>query len=100
MNYNVSILSDAEVDIDNAFIWYELRQFNLGFKFFKTVEELIQFISRNPFLCSEIYKGIRRLIIKKYPYGIYYKINSENKEIQIIAVIHFKRSTRIIKKRV
>ena len=25
MNYGVSILSEAEIDIDNAYIWYELK---------------------------------------------------------------------------
>ena len=34
MKYNVSILSEAEVDIDIAYIWYELRQINLGNKFY------------------------------------------------------------------
>ena len=100
MKYHVSILSEAETDIDDAYIWYELKQMNLGNKFFKKVEESIQFISNNPFCCEDIYKGIKRFIIKKFPYGIYYKVNIENKEIRIIAVIHFKRSPRIIRKRV
>ena len=39
MKYIVSILSEAEVDIDNAYIWYELRQIDLGNKFYKKVEE-------------------------------------------------------------
>lgn len=49
---------------------------------------------------SEIYKGIRRFVIKKFPYGVYYKVNVENKEIQIIGVIHFKRSSKILRKRI
>ena len=99
MKYMVSILSEAELDIDNAYIWYELRQIDLGSKFYKKVEESVQFISNNPYYCEEIYKGIRRFIIKKFPYGIYYKVNFEYKEIQIIGVIHFKRTSRIIKNR-
>ena len=99
MKYRVSILSEAETDIDDAYIWYELRQINLGNKFYKKVEESVQFISNNPYCTEEIYIGIRRYIIKKFPYGIYYKVNLGQKEIQIIAVIHFKRSEQIIKKR-
>ena len=34
MIYTVSILSEAEYDIDKAYIWYELRQLGLGDKFF------------------------------------------------------------------
>jgi len=100
MSYKVSILSEAEADIDNAYIWYESKQINLGNIFFKIVADSVNSISRNPVGSEEIYKGIRRFIIKKFPYGIYYKVNFELKEIQIIAVIHFKRSTRIIKHRI
>ena len=39
MIFNVSILSEAEADIDKAFVWYELRQLKLGYKFYKTIEE-------------------------------------------------------------
>jgi hypothetical protein len=67
MKYIVSILSEAEGDIDKAYIWYELRQINLGNKFYKKVEESVQFISNNPYCCGDIFKGIRRYIIKKIP---------------------------------
>ena len=100
MKYNVLILSEAELDIDNAFIWYELNQIGFGNRFYKSVDRSVHFISERPFSCSEIYKGIRRFVIKKFPYGVYYKVNVENKEIQIIGVIHFKRSSKILRKRI
>ncbi len=100
MNYKVSILSEAEADIDNAYIWYESKQINLGNKFFKIIADSVKYISQNPIGNEEIYKGTRRFVIKKFPYGIYYNVNIEVKEIQIIGVIHFKRSTRVIKRRI
>jgi toxin ParE1/3/4 len=100
MSYNVSILPEAEADIDTAFIWYESKQMNLGNIFFKIIADSITYISKNPIGSEEIYKGTRRYVIKKFPYGIYYKVNSEVKEIQIIGVIHFKRSSRAIKYRI
>jgi len=36
MNYHVSILAEAELDLDNAFIWYELNQIDLGVKFYES----------------------------------------------------------------
>jgi toxin ParE1/3/4 len=100
MKYSVLILSEAEVDIDNAYIWYESKQINLGNKFFNALNESVIYISNNPYCCEEIYKGTRRFVIKKFPYGIYYKVNFESKEIHILGVIHFKRNTRLIKKRI
>jgi len=100
VKYNILILAEAEIDIENAFVWYELNQIGLGKKFFESVNKSIHFIAGRPFICSEIFKNIRRFVIKKFPYGIYYRVNSESKEVQIIAIIHFKRSIRVLKKRI
>lgn len=99
MSYKVSILFEAEADIDNAYIWYESKQINLGNKFFMILEDSVDYIAKNPNCCTEIFKGTRRFVIKKFPYGIYCRVNIELKEIQIIGVIHFKRSIRLIKRR-
>ena len=100
MNYHVLILAEAELDIDNAFIWYELNQIGLGKKFYESLDKSVYFIQNRPLGCAEMYKGVRRFVIKKFPYGIYYKVNVEHQKIQIIAVIHFSRSLKIIRKRI
>jgi len=100
MNYNVLILSEAELDIDEAFVWYELNQIGLGKRFYESVDKSVRFISESPLSCVEIYKGLRRFVIKKFPYGIYYSVNMEKKEIQIVGVIHFRRSSKILRKRI
>ena len=43
MKYNILILTEAEIDIENAFIWYELNQIGLGKKFFESVNKSIHF---------------------------------------------------------
>jgi len=99
IKFNVVILEEAENDIADGIIWYESAQIDLGKDFFKSIDESIAFISVNPQCSQEIYKNIRRLIIRKFPYGIYYKVNLLTKEIEIIGVIHFKRNVRIMKQR-
>ena len=100
MHYKVLILSEAEHDLDDAFIWYELNQIGLGKRFYESVDESVRFLSESPLTFAEIYKGLRRSIIKKFPYGIYYKVLMETKEIQIVGVIHFGRDLKILRKRV
>lgn len=100
MKYTVSILSEARADIDLAFTWYELKQKGLGDIFFRILNQSVLIISRNPNSFEEIYKGVRRMVIRKFPYGIYYRINLEISEIQIIGVIHFHRNTRVIQKKI
>ncbi len=92
MKFSIPVSSEAEIDIDTAYIWYEIRQTSLGDMFYDSVNESVQFILKNPFSYEEIYKGIRRCVIKRFPYGIYYKILPDNSEIQILGVVHFKRN--------
>jgi hypothetical protein len=89
MGYAVSILSEAEMELDEAYIWYESKQIDLGNKFFKVINDSVKYISSNPYACSEIYTGTRRFIVKKFPYGIYYKVNFALKEIRIVGILHF-----------
>jgi toxin ParE1/3/4 len=100
MTYTVSILAEAESDIDIAFVWYELKQPELGDLYFKIIDKSVQFISNNPFACQEVFKGIRRMVIKKFPYGIYYKVIPNKIVIQIIGVIHFQRGSKVIRNRI
>ena len=71
MKFSISILSEAQNDIDTIFAWYELKQQGLGNLFFQVIDKSIQFISNHPFSCQEVFKETRRLVIKKFPYGIY-----------------------------
>ena len=56
MLYKVSVLKQAELDIDNAYIWYELQQKGLGNIFFSSLNKAVTFISHNPLNCRAYYK--------------------------------------------
>jgi len=99
MKYSITILTDAEHDIEKAFIWYEIQQPGLGVSFFNSLNSSVVFISNNPLSCVIVYKDVRRYVIKKFPYGVYFKVNETLREIQIIGIFHFKRSTKVIRKR-
>ncbi len=81
MTYKVSILSEAEHDLDDAFKWYEFHQVGLGKRFYECVNESVQFIAINPLTFAVIYKSLRRALIKKFPFGIYYNVVLETREI-------------------
>ena len=95
VHYNVSILSEAEIDLDT----YETRQSGLGDRFFDSVNKSLLAISKSPMTYQEIYKGIRRCVIQKFPYGVYYKVLPDVAEIQVLGIVHFKRNPKVVKKR-
>lgn len=99
VEYHVSILSEAEIDLDTAFVWYETQQIGLGDKFIESVDQSIESISKTPKIYQEVYEGYRRCVIKKFPYGIYYQLLADIAEIRVVGVVHFKRDPDDIQKR-
>ena len=99
MKWVVEFRVEAQKDILEAIIWYEKNREGLGDEFLIAVENEKHFIEQNPYYYEEKYKGIRRAITKRFPYILYYKIESETK-VLVYAVLHMKRSPRTWKKRV
>jgi len=86
MKYKLVIRSCAEQDITDALLWYEKRVKGLGAHFVFSVDATIQSIQCNP----KAYKNLRRVLLRRFPYGIYYFI--KNEFIIVIAVYHEKRN--------
>jgi hypothetical protein len=66
-------------------------------KFIEEVEKCLIIIENNPFQYQTIYKNIRRVLLKRFPYGIFYIIDENN--IFILAITHLKRHPKNWKKR-
>ncbi len=98
MKYKVIVRPEAEDDLKEAFSWYEDKRKGLGYDFLLQVDAGINLIDRNPEIHPIEYKGIRKHLIKRFPYKIIYLIEEE--EIIILAVIYGKRRPDLIKKRI
>lgn len=89
MKYHVVLRAEAENDIDEAYRWYEKQIKGLGFDFILSVDAAISSIERSPHFYSKIHKNIRRALIRRFPFGIFFII--KGKKIIIIAIFHVKR---------
>lgn len=97
MKHNVRIRPEAENDLKEAFSWYEDKRMGLGYDFLLQVDAGIRFVERSPEVYSSEYRGIRKHLVKRFPYKIIYLIERES--IIVLAVIHGKRSPDLIRKR-
>jgi plasmid stabilization system protein ParE len=84
MAYSVDISQAAEGDIRNAFLWYEEQKAGLGFDFELHISKAIGSIQSNPLKTQIRYADIRVFFLKKFPYGIHFKVNGST--ILIVAV--------------
>ena len=85
----IEFLEAAQIELDEAFNWYEKQQPNLGFQFLTEFDATIRRIVSYPLSYTFLGNQLRRGLIKRFPYGIVYGI-SENVVI-IIAVAHLHR---------
>src|SRR5947209_6986971 len=86
MRRRTFVRPEAQTDIREAARWYEDREFGLGLRFLREVRTSLQHIADNPLMFPVIEEDVRRSLLQKFPYSIYFV--NESEAIAIIAVLH------------
>jgi len=89
MNYSLTVREEAELDINGAFEYYENQRLGLGHDFLLCVEEGLSKIERNPLHYKIIYKDLRRIPVRRFPYRILYLVRNE--QVIVTAVFHVRK---------
>ncbi len=96
-SYRLIINPFAELDLQVAHEWYDLKKEGLGKEFLLEVENTINRILKNPQQFRTIKKQTRMAVVKRFPFGIFYVIGEE--VINVFAVFHFSRNPKSWTKR-
>jgi plasmid stabilization system protein ParE len=84
--------------IGSVINWYDAISPDIGDRFLEEFWFAESRIADNPNAFSKVTRGgFRRLVLKKSPYKIYFRV--KDKTVFIVALIHAARSKRYIKKR-
>ena len=97
MVFELVIKPIALIDSDEAVEYYEKKLQGLGERFYHNFLRCLEDIQSSPFAYSYIKNPVRRHLIEKFPYKVYYTITDE--KIFIIGISHAKRSNAFIKRR-
>ena len=98
MNYRLSILPEAENDLAEARFWYEKQRDGLGAEFLDCVGEVFQRLQESPLIHAEVHRGVRRTLVRRFPFVVYYRV--EHDVVEILAVLHGRRGPRIWRSRI
>jgi len=91
MSYKIKITGEAENEILSAKKWYEEQQAGLGEDFSLTIKEYINRL-KDPSVDHKIVsENIRRILVHRFPFIIYYSRDEKKLLITIIAVLHNRR---------
>jgi plasmid stabilization system protein ParE len=82
----VTVLSAAELDLRLAVEFYSRERQGLGTEFLREFEAVSDGLAQHPEIGSPIRKGVRKLLLKRFPYMLVYRIEPE--QVLILAVAH------------
>jgi plasmid stabilization system protein ParE len=85
----VRFLQPAEQEMLNAAQYYELQVPGLGASFLDKIDSATADISEHPERWPIVRLNIRRRLIHRFPYGLLYRIDSN--EVVVLAVSHLHR---------
>ncbi len=94
MNYALSILQEAEFELNEAAIWYETKQEKLGFRFIDTTLRHLEHIQSNPRHYEKKHKEYREALVPGFPFIIVYRIDREQHKIIVVAIFHTSRNPK------
>jgi len=89
---NSQFLPEADEEFREAVRYYENQAPGVGLRFVAEVRRGVTLITENPFAAAAVGSGIRRKVLKHFPYSLFYAVESEL--VVIVAVGHHKRRPR------
>ena len=93
MTYPLILRPEAEEDLLDAYRWYDERVSDLGLRFLESVERTLTQVENNPQAFAEVHEGVRRALIRTFPYGVYFSFEGER--IVVLAIVHSLRHPRV-----
>src|SRR5262245_37889535 len=92
MSLPVVLSLEATTEFDEAADWYE-KQAGLGVEFTAAVREALTRISSLPLMHRVVHKDIRRGVVRRFPYSIFYRPEADR--VTVIAVFNNRRDPSI-----
>jgi plasmid stabilization system protein ParE len=92
MTFDVRLRKEAEQDLEDAALWYEAQSQGLGHEYLGAVEATLSQIAENPSMYPLVHRSTHRALIRKFPFGIYYRVVGNS--IIVIAILHGSRHPR------
>ena len=86
------IRPSAVADIEDIVQWYEAERSGLGGEFQAVVQRALTAIAANPRFYPIMYRDTRRVLLRRFPYGLYYRELPD--VIAVVACTHGRRDPR------
>ena len=82
----------AFAELEDARTWYDKKRAGLGEEFVREADQALRHIREAPTSFPHVHGAIRRLLMRRFPYGIFYC--DSDTEIVILGITHLRRDPR------
>jgi toxin ParE1/3/4 len=89
MSYEIIVRPEAAREVQEAFDWYEEKSEGLGLEFLRAADACMAGIQRSPQASPMMYQEVRRSLLRKFPYALFYIVREER--VIVLACFHAKR---------
>lgn len=95
--YRLLIRPEARAEVAEAAQWYEGRVRGLGRDFVRAFRAATDVLRRNPYLYQAIFEDMRRVVLRRFPYSVFYEIH--NSDVVVLGCMHGARDPEDWQKR-
>ena len=83
---------EAEMEMADAFDWYEDRVPGLGSEFLLCVDAVFSAILRSPQQSPQVHRIVRRALTRRFPFEVFFVEDDER--VVVLSVFHAKRNPK------
>jgi plasmid stabilization system protein ParE len=84
MNRILVVSTLAECDLTEAAAWYDHIRHGLGHDLVLCVEHTVDRILDHPEAFSTVLPDVRRALVRRFPYGIFFRVRQNRIEVEAI----------------
>ena len=97
MSLAIVLRAEAQAEFDEAFDLYDGERVGLGLEFIAEIQRAFDRIAVDPELHPVVFGDIRKRVVRRFPYSIFYRAHSDR--IEVIAVFHASRDPIVWQRR-
>ena len=93
MTLRLHVKPDARADLEAAVDWYENEEPGVGLRLLDEVDAVLPRVAQSPLQFPIVHKNIRRALLRRFPYGIFFVF--EDDTVSILAITHLSRDPSV-----
>jgi len=89
MSFRLRSTPLADMDVEDAFTWYESERVGLGIEFLAELGAIYYLVEESPLKYQVLKWDVRRALTRRFPYAVYFLV--ENESIVVLMFMHAAR---------